>query len=111
MIVLFALFFLGGNRFGSLPHMPMMGGHMVGKNVVVIRDYTFVPASISVRKGETVYWTNQDKVAHNVSATNSSFTTGEIFEGGKGSFTFQNPGVYTYYSTTYPNVRGTVIVE
>ena len=109
LLVVFILFLFGNKPFMSFSQQA--AGKIMGKNVVVIKDYSFEPETMTITRGDSITWTNQDNVAHTVAATNNSFSTGSIYQGGQGSFTFSKPGEYTYYSTTYPNVRGKVIVE
>lgn len=111
LIVAFALFFFSKNPGKVFKVVQQKSDAAAVKQVVVIRDYAFVPPAITVAKGDTVYWNNQDKVTHAVAGTDDSFSAGTIFEGGEGSYTFTEPGTYEYYSTKYPTVKGTVIVE
>jgi plastocyanin len=111
LVVMFALFFVGDRSFKNFVHRPMTGMQQMGSHTVVIKDYATDPATLYIKSGESVSWANQDEVTHTISATNNSFTTGPIYQGGQGSFTFAKPGVYQYYSTSYPNVRGVVYVE
>lgn len=111
LIVAFALFFFTDHPGKLFRVVRSESSIPVTKQIVVIRDYAFLPSTITVSKGDTVYWSNQDKVAHTIAGTEDSFSAGSIFEGGEGSYTFSEPGTYTYYSTKYPNVKGTVIVE
>jgi plastocyanin len=76
---------------------------------------TFQPQQITVRVGTTITWTNQDSVAHTVTAGSRDtptglFDPGEIAAGGPFSFTFTEPGTYEYHCALHPGMDGTVIV-
>lgn len=69
---------------------------------VVMRDISFSPANIKVKKGTTVTWTNEDTVAHNVVAADATNTGGlptssaTFGRGGTFSMTFKNTGTFKY---------------
>ncbi|MBO9539408.1 cupredoxin domain-containing protein [bacterium] len=83
---------------------------------VVVRNLQFLPATIEVPVGTTVTWNNQDTVPHNVthplpgqSATMGA-SAGSLPVGGSYSITFNSPGVFEYYCSIHPSMRGTVRV-
>lgn len=80
---------------------------------VDIRDFSFQPAEVKVKVGDTVVWTQHDSVQHNVEIVSGPETfkapllnAGETF-----SHTFTIPGEYGYKCTPHPRMRGKVIVE
>jgi amicyanin len=80
---------------------------------VDIRDFSFQPAEVKVKVGDTVVWTQRDKVQHNVEIVSGpeSFKS-ELLELGKTfSYTFTKPGEYSYKCTPHPKMRGKIIVE
>ncbi len=83
-------------------------------------DQAFSPKEITVKAGTTVVWTNSDAIAHTVTSGTSDGTSGTpdgLFDSGflnngdTFSFTFTEPGTYTYYCIPHPWMTGTVIVE
>lgn len=80
---------------------------------VTIADYKFAPAAITVKKGTTVTWTNQDTVKHNVVTEDGA---PEAIDGkliGKGetySYTFNKTGTYNYFCEPHPYMKASVIV-
>jgi plastocyanin len=87
-------------------------------NVSVTKD-GFVPATIQIKKGSQVAWTNNDSSPHQVitdphpthtnlkSLDSSSLGQGESF-----TFTFEKTGTFTYHDEMNPlNLKGTVIVK
>lgn len=80
---------------------------------VEIKNHAYSPATITVKVGTTVTWTNQDGVRHDVVATNASADapSSELLARGESySFTFNKPGTYDYYCTPHPYMKGKVIV-
>jgi plastocyanin len=79
-----------------------------------IFNMLFTPSQISIRKGGTVTWTNNDKTTHtvvddltNVGGPNS----GNIAPGESYSFTFNKTGSFQYHCRIHPSMRGTIVVK
>ena len=77
---------------------------------VQILNYAYSPMELEVKVGTTVTWTNMDYVPHTVTADNGAFDSGMMANGAQFSFTFNEPGTYTYICTYHPNMTGTVVV-
>ena len=72
----------------------------------------FQPAEVTVSTGDTVTWTNNDSVGHDVTA--DSFSSGDpgAIEGGDTfEHTFDEAGTFDYVCTVHPGMEGTVVVE
>lgn len=81
---------------------------------VEIKDSAYTPATIKVKAGTTVTWTNRDSIKHDVTADDKSDDApmSELLAGGESySFTFNKTGTYTYHCTPHSFMKGTVIVE
>lgn len=76
---------------------------------VIIEDYKFQPAEITIKSGETVTWINKDSVRHN--ATDDTFDTGLLGKDKSAQQQFDEAGTYDYYCTPHPYMKGKVIVE
>jgi len=78
---------------------------------VTLEHVAFTPASITVTVGTTVVWSNQDSIAHTVTADDASFDSGRL--GGNKSFrqTFATAGTYTYHCTIHQAMKGVVVVK
>ncbi len=76
---------------------------------VLISDFEFKPAVLSVFPGATIEWANKDAVPH--TATGSGFDSALISPGGKWSRKFDQAGVFEYYCSIHPSMRGRIIVE
>lgn len=78
---------------------------------VAIENFAYTPATITVKKGTTVTWTNQDETKHDVNADGGTFKSELLAKGESFSFTFDEVGTFKYHCTPHPNMLGTVIVE
>jgi plastocyanin len=86
----------------------------VGSNDILIKNFAFSPASLTIRTGTTVTWLNQDGAQHQIASdpvTPSAFNSDPLADGTSYQFTFTKPGTYTYHCTIHPSMKGTVIVE
>jgi plastocyanin len=81
-------------------------------NSVTIQNMAFTPADITVKKGTTVTWTNQDSVTHTVQETDSQKgpNSENLENGEKYSFTFDETGTFHYHCSIHPDMTGTVTV-
>lgn len=79
---------------------------------VLIREYRFEPARISIRAGTTVVWKNAEKRAsHSVLFSGEGARESErIFPGESWSRSFDAPGVYHYSCGPHPEMAGTIEV-
>jgi len=80
---------------------------------VQMANFAFAPASITVKVGDTITWTNQDSAPHTVTTTSGprSLNSPYLPKGQSWSYTFTVPGTYQYYCTVHPDMRARVIVE
>jgi plastocyanin len=77
---------------------------------VAIRGMAF-PARIESAAGVTVEWTNNDMVAHTVTADDGSWDSGSIAPGATWRRRFEQAGDYAYHCTPHPYMKGAVIVR
>jgi plastocyanin len=88
------------------------GGGGGGATEVSEEGIAFNPAEVTVGVGDTVTWTNNDSVAHDVTA--DSFSSGEpggMDPGATFEHTFEEAGTFDYVCTVHPGMEGTVVVE
>ncbi len=84
---------------------------------VSIENMSFVPATITVKAGTIITWTNNDAVAHTVTSDSNLFDSGAInapglyTSGGSFSYTFATAGTYPYHCTYHSGMTGKVIVN
>jgi plastocyanin len=65
-----------------------------------------------VKAGDTVTWTNNDTVGHDVTGDDfGSGDPGALQNGDTFEFTFEKAGTFDYVCTVHPGMEGTVKVE
>jgi plastocyanin len=79
---------------------------------VSIENFAFMPPDITLKKGTTVTWTNNDSTTHTVTASSGENGphSGDLGRGDKYSFTFDTAGTFHYHCSIHPNMLGTVTV-
>jgi plastocyanin len=80
---------------------------------VVVKLFQFQPARTQVGVGATVTWTNDDDIYHSVTAEQKSagFDAPLDGKGNSFSFTFTQPGRFTYYCDRHEHMRGEIEVK
>jgi plastocyanin len=76
---------------------------------VSIKDYKFQPDQATIKKGDTVTWTNVDPVSHDVKfkdAESPDLKKGETY-----SRTFNEAGTFDYLCDIHSYMKGKVIVQ
>ncbi|MFD3444256.1 plastocyanin/azurin family copper-binding protein [Microbacteriaceae bacterium 4G12] len=81
---------------------------------VIVTDMDYQQTEVTIQAGETVEWVFDDgNMPHDVAGEGelkgelqSPLLTEDTF-----SYTFEEPGTYTYHCTPHPWMVGTVIVE
>jgi plastocyanin len=90
------------------PNAPSGGG----TTAVAMKNIQFAPRDVTVKVGDTVKWTNQDSVAHNVTATGgASFKSSNFGKGGTYTYRAAAPGKISYVCTIHPGMDGTLTVR
>jgi len=79
------------------------------KNMVTIQEFKFNPAEITIQKGETITWINEDSATHNVTGT--AINSGSLAKGQSFKQTFNDTGTFDYSCTVHPNMKGKIIVK
>jgi plastocyanin len=81
-------------------------------NEVTIKNFTFDPAGITVKKGTTVKWTNYDDVGHNViESDNKTGPSSPLLAKNQSySFTYNEAGIFAYKCSVHPYMTGSITV-
>lgn len=79
---------------------------------VTIQGMAFNPAAITVKKGTTVTWTNEDPVSHTVTETDGQDgpNSATLSKGHTYTFTYDTAGTFKYHCSIHPDMTGTVTV-
>jgi plastocyanin len=73
-------------------------------------DLKFVPASVNVKPGAIVGFTNGGNVPHNVSFTDSGVASPTMSGGDSFLVKFTRTGTYRYVCTFHPGMAGAITV-
>ena len=112
-----------GSGGGSTPGMPGMtampptgpapsgtASAPVAGEQVSIDNFAFAPATLTVKAGGTVTWTNHDEEPHTVAANDGTFHSPGMGTGATFSHTFPAAGTFDYVCSIHPMMHGTVVV-
>jgi plastocyanin len=80
---------------------------------IIIDNFSFKPATLTIPVGATVTWVNQDDVPHTATANAKprAFDSGSLDTDQQFSFVFKTPGSYPYFCAVHPHMTGLVIVK
>jgi plastocyanin len=77
---------------------------------VMIDNFTFEPAQLTVKIGTTVTWKNRDDIPHTVVSA-GKFRSKTMDTDDSYSFTFTTAGDYKYFCSLHPHMTGMIKVE
>ncbi|MDQ2791858.1 MAG: metal-binding protein [Pseudonocardiales bacterium] len=81
-------------------------------DAIVIKNFSFMPSSLTVAPGTKITVINEDQAPHTVTATGKSFDSGNIAGGQRGAVTAPTkPGSYPYICTIHQYMMGTLVVK
>jgi plastocyanin len=91
--------------------MARADGHATN-HTVVIKDFSFTPANLTIKAGDTVTWVNQDDTQHSAwESANNAFDTGLLATGQSAALTFASAGSFNYRCRPHGNMRGTITIS
>jgi plastocyanin len=83
-----------------------------GGVAIKMQNIAFDPKDVTVKVGQKITWTNDDSVAHNVTAqSGASFKSSDFSNGGTFSFTPTKAGTIKYVCTIHPGMTATLTVQ
>jgi plastocyanin len=87
-----------------------LGDARAEETKITIDNFTFTPAQLKLKVGDTVTWTNHDDIPHTVVSA-GKFRSKAMDTDGSFSFTFTAAGDYQYFCSLHPHMTGTIKVE
>jgi plastocyanin len=93
-----------GARTGAQPTNP-------NANEIVIQNFAFEPATLTIKAGTKVTWINRDDDPHTATAVDKKFNSKTLDTGEQFSMEFDQPGTYKYYCALHPRMTGEVVVK
>lgn len=91
----------------SNTEIPSNGGE--GNRNISIENFSFKPATLTIKTGETVVWTNKDSAQHDIKS--AGFNSALLSKGQTFEFKFNEKGSYDYSCGVHPSMLGKIIVE
>jgi plastocyanin len=101
---------LAALALGSIALPFAAGAAKPAVHTILIEAMVYQPASLAVRRGDTVVWSNKDPFPHTVTAP-GAFDSRSIAAGASWKFTAQRSGNYDYLCTLHPTMKGTLSVQ
>ena len=71
----------------------------------------FQPAELTVARGDTIVWKNDDFLPHTATARDGAWDSKSIDAGKSWSYVADKAGRYSYYCVFHPNMQGTIEVR
>jgi len=79
---------------------------------VSIEAFAFMSDDLTIPAGTTVTWTNDEgAIAHTTTSDDGLWDSNTLEPGEQFSFTFEDPGTYTYFCSIHPSMTATITVE
>lgn len=75
---------------------------------VFIKNFAFNPATLTIKAGTTVTWTNNDPFPHQIKS--AAFNSSPLDQGSTFQFTFSALGQYDYSCAIHPSMKGKIII-
>jgi plastocyanin len=82
-----------------------------GATIVLAKGFMFSPASLTIKAGSTVTWTNEDDEPHTIVSDAGLFRSAALDTNESFSFRFATPGTYHYACSIHPRMLGQIVVE
>ncbi len=78
---------------------------------VRIAQHRFAPGDVTVARGTTVRWVNDDDDPHTVTADGGAFASAGLDTHEEFAFTFGAPGTFAYHCALHPMMTGRIVVR
>ena len=82
-----------------------------GQNTVTMKGLAFNPTALTIAKGATVTWTNDDSTTHTVTSDTGAFDSGNLSPGATYTRQFNDTGTFPYHCTIHPFMKATITVQ
>lgn len=92
-------------------------GGPAASNTITIANMGFSPNELKIKVGDSITWTNNDDIAHNVHfrqgpAKGAANAQGKMMQKGEThTVKFNTAGEYKFVCTPHPPMKGTITVE
>jgi plastocyanin len=86
-------------------------GGATAADTVVAKNIAYNPTQITVKKGDTVTFKNEDGFAHTFTADNGDFDSGNVDGGTSFQYVVDEDGTIAFHCKIHSNMKGTITVE
>jgi plastocyanin len=90
--------------------VPLAASAATPPAIVHIKNFAFVPPSLTVRAGTVVTFVNDDDEPHTATAYDKSFDSEALDSHETWKYTFAKAGTYNYFCEMHPRMKGTLVV-
>ena len=87
------------------------GSTAEGTREVVMKNFQFEPAELTVKVGQSVTWRNEDTAKHDAFSEENDLDTNDIGQGQTVTFQPDKAGEIDYICSIHPQMKGKLIVE
>jgi len=101
---------LAGASIVALANFTAPAAANAASHTIVIEGVRYEPATLTIKRGDSVTWVNKDPYPHTATAS-GTFDSRSIAANRSWTFTARNAGRYDYVCTLHPNMKATLIVE
>jgi plastocyanin len=79
-------------------------------SIIHIKNFAYVPDSVTIPVGSTVKFVEDDEIAHTVTASDGSFDSGNLNQKQTWTHLFTKPGTYSYYCAYHTYMKGKIVI-
>jgi plastocyanin len=97
-------------RVAAIAFFALCANAFAATHVVVMSGVGYEPSALTVKRGDTVVWRNDDPFPHTVTSS-GRFDSGSIAAGKQWKYVARKSGTFAYICTFHPNMHGVLVVE
>ena len=86
------------------------GGQAPATHKVSMEAVSFAPATLTVNRGDSIVWINEDPFPHTATA-DGGFDSRALAPDASWTFVASAPGEIRYVCTLHPTMKGTIVVK
>jgi plastocyanin len=91
--------------------LPWTGAQAADSTQIQVKDFMFMPTTLTVSAGAQVTWVNKDDEPHTVVSDTGTFRSGAMDTNESFAFKFDKPGTYHFTCSIHPRMVGTIVVK
>jgi len=95
----------------SMAASPAASQAPAASDAITIQNFAFAPASLTVKSGATVTWTNMDSPKHSVKWDDGTTGSDPLSTGATYTRAFATAGTFTYVCGIHASMKGTIVVN